>query len=254
MDGTALITGASGGIGRALAFRFAEAGNNLVLASRDEERLESLALEIRSKYGIDVKIVAIDLAEEGAAARLHGAVAGMDIKFLVNSAGFGDYGLFTDRSMEKYGSMIRLNMSALTELTHLFTKDMLVAGGGRIMNVASVAAFQAGPYWAVYSASKAYVLSLTEALGREYRGTGVTFTALCPGPTSTEFEKAAESGDSKMFSRLKNSTPEHVAHVGYKNMMKGKAICTPGFTNRAVVVFSKMMPRSVMTGLFARIQ
>ncbi len=254
MDGAALITGASGGIGRALAFRFAGAGKDLVIASRDAEKLETLASEIRAEHGVNVTVVAVDLTEDGAAGKLHSAVAGMDIGYVVNNAGFGDYGLFTDRPFGKYESMMKLNMSVVTEITYLFTKDMLARGGGRIMNVASVAAFQAGPYWSVYSASKAYVLSLTEALSREYRGTGITFTALCPGPTRTQFETVAESGDSKMFSRTKNMDPEQVAGIGYRDMMKGKAVCVPGYSNKALVFLSKIMPRRVVRNFFAKIQ
>lgn len=256
MKKTALITGASGGIGRALCHESATDGIDLVLVSRNTDALEKLAGELTEKYGISAKTISKDLSAEGSAKELYSEIseAGISIDYLVNNAGFGDFGKFLERPLEKYEKMMMLNMNSLTILTHMFAKDMLERGYGKVLNVASMVAFQAGPCWSVYSASKAYVLSLTEALSNEYKESGVTFTALCPGPTKTNFEGLAESADSKMFSRIGNMTAEDVAEYGYKMMKKGKVIAVPGLVNRMMSVVSTISPRRLSRWVYEKIQ
>ncbi len=252
----ALITGASGGIGRSLCYEFAENGCNLVVVARNSEILEDLKADIQSKYGVDVEAIPMDLSMSGSGSKLYDAVngLGLDIEYLVNNAGFGDFGKYSNRSWDKYESMIDLNIKALSELTHIFLKDMAERGSGRIMNVASMLAFQSGPYWAMYSATKAFVLSLTEALAEEYRDSGVTFTALCPGLTDTGFRDASESSDSGLFRYMSQMTPEKVARFGYRKMMSGAIVVIPGFINNMLILMSKMFPRQMVTRIFTRLQ
>ncbi|MFA6952407.1 MAG: SDR family oxidoreductase [Candidatus Methanomethylophilaceae archaeon] len=256
MSEVALITGASKGIGHSLCYRFAQEKIDLVVVARSMDRLVELREDLTGKYGISVTPIAQDLAKEGAAEELYSKVkeAGIHVDHLVNNAGFGDFGKFDEESLEKYDRMADLNVRALTDLTHLFLKDMLKAGSGKIMNVSSLLGFQACPYWAVYSATKAYVLSFTEAISEEYKDSGVTFTALCPGTVDTDFIAEAEGERSKLLYRIKIRDPDEIADFGYRMMMKGKVIAVPGTANKIIGCLTKIMPRAMSRKVFKSLQ
>jgi hypothetical protein len=246
-----LITGASGGIGHDIALLAAADGKNLVLAARSAEKLETLAASLRKNNKSEVITVAVDLSDEAGVNRLLSEMAAKNIRIdmLVNNAGFGDFGDFAGADLMKNMEMIRLNISALTQLTHALVQDMLKAGRGRIMNVASIAAFMPGPGMAVYYASKAYVLSFSEALTRELKGTGISVTTLCPGPTDTGFAISAGLGKSLLHRMLPAATPMEVAKGGYKAMMKGKAIEIPGFVNKISTMSPRFTPRGMVRNM-----
>ncbi|HZC76160.1 MAG TPA: SDR family oxidoreductase, partial [Ktedonobacterales bacterium] len=195
---TALVTGASSGIGEELARLFARDGYDLVLVARGKTQLEALAAELRQRHGVSLTVLATDLAQPAAAQAIYDELtrAGITVDVLVNNAGYATYGSFTEIPAETELAMLQVNMAALTHLCKLFLPPMVRRGSGRVLNVASTAAFQPGPLMAAYYASKAYVLSLSEALANELRGTGVTVTALCPGPTRSGFQSRAKMEDS----------------------------------------------------------
>jgi short-subunit dehydrogenase len=226
---------------------FAEAGRDLVLVARTKERLESLGEELRGRFKVKVRVVPTDLTDPEAPARLFEelARAGIDIDFLVNNAGYGKAGPFAESDPDSQVGMVRLNVSALTHLTRLFIPPMLSRGRGRILNVASTAAFQPGPFMAVYYATKAYVLSFSEALAEELRGTGVTVTALCPGPTATEFQGRASLRRSRL-ANMGMATAVSVAEQGYRGMMKGRTIVVTGLRNRLLAQSVRFSPRLVV--------
>lgn len=245
---TALVTGASGGIGCEFARLFAGDGYDLILVSRNREKLEELAAAFQQEYGVHVDILAHDLSEEGAGEELHREISslGKDIDYLVNNAGFGHYRMFLDGDLDTYRKMLKLNITALTELTYLFAGDMVKRRAGRILNVASTAGFQPDPSFAVYGATKAYVLNFTEALSAELKGSGVTASVLCPGPTETGFKAAAGMESARLFkSGLMNA--ETVAKIGYKGMMKGKMTIIPGLKNRILAFASYTSPSRKLT-------
>jgi short-subunit dehydrogenase len=246
-----LITGASGGIGHDLAILAAGEGKNLVLAARSADKLDQLAETIRKNTKAEIISISVDLSEESGVKKLISEISTKNIQIdsLINNAGFGDFGDFASADLSKNMEMIRLNISALTQLTHFALQGMLKAGNGKIMNVASTAAFMPGPGMAVYYASKAYVLSFSEALTRELKGTGVTVTALCPGPTDTDFASSAGLGKSLMHRMLPPATSMEVAKAGYKAMMKGKAIEIPGFMNKMSTLTPRFTPRSLVRNL-----
>jgi short-subunit dehydrogenase len=229
MANTALITGASAGIGEELARIHAEQGGDLILVARREERLESLAAELRAEFSITVDVIASDLAQPGAAALLAEAVAakGLVVDVLVNNAGFGGHGKFHDADLNREQRMIQLNITALTELTHLFLQGMVERGEGKVLNVGSTAGFLPGPLQAVYYASKAYVNSFSQAIANELEGSGVTVTVLCPGPVATEFQEAADLGGVRGFELAADA--RSVAQCGYKAMQKGQLLAVNDF-------------------------
>ena len=239
-----LVTGASTGIGRELATLCAAHKRNLVLVARSENKLLSLAESLRSEHGVRVEVLVQDLSEPGAAEKTKAEVAalGLDVDALINNAGFGYLGPFQQAETGNQLDMVQLNITALTHLTSLFLPDMVEKGRGRILNIASTASFQPGPFMAVYYATKAYVLSFSEALTEELRGTGVTVTALCPGVTATEFQARAKTADSGLI-RLGMQDAGFVAKVGYRAMVKGKAVAVPGLVNRFLVLLVRLSPR-----------
>jgi len=246
-----LITGASGGIGKDLAMLAAADGKNLVLAARSADKLEQLAEIIRKNHKSEVVLVEVDLSTEAGVDKLISEISPKSIQIdtLINNAGFGDFGDFAKADLAKNMEMIRLNISALTHLTHFALQGMLKSGKGRIMNVASTAAFMPGPGMSVYYASKAYVLSFSEALTRELKGSGITVTTLCPGPTDTSFATAAGLGKSLMHRMLPPATSMQVAKAGYKAMMKGKAMEIPGFINKLSSLTPRFIPRSMVRNM-----
>ena len=246
-----LITGASGGIGYDLAMLTAADGKNLVLVARSADKLNLLAETIRKSHNPEVISIPVDLSVEAGVNKLITELTDKNIQIdtLVNNAGFGDFGDFSKADLDKNMEMIRLNISALTQLTHFALQGMLKNGNGRIMNVASTAAFMPGPGMAVYYASKGYVLSFSEAITRELKGSGVTVTTLCPGPTDTSFAIAAGLGKSLMHRILSPATSINVAKAGYKAMMRGKAIEIPGITNKLSTMSPRFSPRSMVRNM-----
>jgi short-subunit dehydrogenase len=247
---TALITGASVGIGRDLARVFAEHGHDLVLTARNRGQLEALAAELKQRHGVTVHVIAKDLAQPAAPLELFDEARsrGAPIDVLVNNAGFGTSGPFDRTDVDAILNMLQVNVVALTHLTRLFLPEMLARGHGRILNVASTAAFQPGPLMAVYYASKAYVLSLSEAIAAEVERKGVTVTALCPGPTATEFQKRAGVENSRLFQR-NTMDAMTVARAGYAGLMRGKRIVIPGMNNRALALAVRFVPRRWTTAI-----
>jgi short-subunit dehydrogenase len=244
-----LITGASAGIGLELARVFAAAGYDLILTARDQVRLEKLAADLKPAA---VRVIAQDLSLAGAAEEIHRLAPKVDV--LVNNAGFGVYGKFADNSLSQELNMIQLNVAALVALTKLYLPGMIAARSGRIMNVASTAAFQPGPLMAIYFATKAFVLSFSEAIANELEGTGVTVTALCPGPTATEFQERGKMQDSGLVKGKKMMTARTVAEAGYQGLMAGKTIVIPGLQNKLMVESLRISPRSVVTKVVRRMQ
>ena len=247
MKKTALITGASSGIGKAFAHIFAREGYNLVLVARNEQRLMELKKDLGEKFNCTSKVFIQDLSEIDAAQQLYSRVqdAGLMIDALINNAGFGDYGEFAQMDEQKMSNMIQVNVTALTQLTRLFLPKMKERGKGKILNVASTAGFQPGPYMAVYFATKAYVLSFSEALYSELGGTGIAVTALCPGPTRTGFEKGTSKSGNPLFQGGLMDA-QTVAQRGFDGLMNGKRLVIPGAKNNALVLSGKFSPRSVV--------
>jgi len=246
-----LITGASGGIGHDLAILAAADGKNLVLVARSADKLDQLSETIRKNNKSEVIPIALDLSEEVGVNKLISEITLKDLNIdtLINNAGFGDFGDFAKADLTKNMEMIRLNISTLTQLSHFALQRMLKAGRGRILNVASTASFMPGPGMAVYYASKAYVLSFSEALTRELKGSGVSVTTLCPGPTDTSFASAAGLGKSLMHRMLPPATSMQVAKAGYKAMIKGRAIEIPGFVNKLSTMAPRFSPRSIIRNM-----
>jgi len=242
-----LITGASGGIGKEFAHIFAKNGHDLILVARSTDKLEVLCKELKNAYGVEAIYCCTDLSSYAEIQRLYDYTkeSGWQVDYLVNNAGFGDMRAFLDADWPRQQALIDLNISAVVRLTFLFGNDMKERGYGRIINLASVAAFSAGPYMSLYYASKSFVLSFSEALTEEVKGSGVTVTALCPGPTATEFEKNANMGRSVMFSRYKPATAEQVAKAGYNAVMRGKQIKYHGFVTYSFNLLTRLLPRSV---------
>jgi len=244
---TALITGASSGIGLEIA-RVLAHDHDVVLAARSEPALRKLATEL----GGNARVVVSDLSDPEGAARLAAEVP--DVGVLVNNAGFGDFGDFASASPERIDQMIELNVGAVTRLSRAYLPAMLQRGSGRIMNVASTAAFQPGPLMAVYYATKAYVLSFTEALAEETRGTGVTVTALCPGPTASGFQATAAMEQSRLVRGRKLPSSASVAEYAVKAMNRGDVVAVPGFQNKVLAASVRFSPRPVIRRVVHKMQ
>lgn len=250
MRKTVLITGVSGGIGKELADRFAKGGHNIVLVARSESEIVELAQGYQKKYGIQTTVIAKDVAAAGVPKEIFMELKekGITVDYLVNNAGFGLFGTFLETDLELEVNMIDVNIKALTVMTKLFLPDMIKRGQGGVMNVASLVAFFPGPMMSVYYATKAYVLSFTEALANELSGTGVSVTALCPGLTSTGFVDRSGMSASKM---LKGPIMEagQVAEEGYQGFLRGKPLIMPGARNRFIAFMPRLLPRIMMTRL-----
>ena len=251
----ALITGASSGIGYELTRLFAHDGYNLVLVARNQKQLMQMADELKEKYSVSVKVISKDLsaasAPEEIFTELQQESRGIDA--LVNNAGFATYGLFSETDLEAELQLMQVNMVTLTHLTKLFLPGMLNKRMGKILNLASTAAFQPGPLMAVYYATKAYVLSFSEALANELHGTGVSVTALCPGPTESGFQKKANMEDSKLFSG-KIMDAQTVARIGYRGLMTNKTVVIPGLRNKILVETVRFSPRKMVTRVVRNMQ
>ena len=240
----ALVTGASGGIGEAIARELARRKIDLVLVARSADKLARLAEQLRREFGVKAHAVPADLIAAGAAADVlaRATQAAGRIDILINNAGFGDFGAFKDTDLTKIVEMIRLNVEALTELTHRALPD-LVAAKGRVLNVASTAAFQPGPLMTVYYATKAYVLSFSEGLAEELAADGVTVTALCPGPTRSGFQDRAGVNTGAALFRMEFMTTEAVAKRGLDGLFQGRRVVIPGFSNWLGTELIRLSPR-----------
>jgi short-subunit dehydrogenase len=252
---TALITGASSGIGLELARSFAAGGFDLVLVARNKSALDAIAGELAAAYSIKAAAFASDLSDAAAPAALYERLraSGARIDVLVNNAGFGVRGNFLAQPAESQFDMVEVNVSALTRLSRLFGADMLARGRGRILNVASTAAFQPGPGMAVYYATKSYVLSLSEAMSEELAGTGVTVTCLCPGPTATGFAAAAKMEDALLF-KLGAMDARTVARLGYEATLEGRRLIVTGLRNKLGAFFVRFSPRGLVLKFAKRLQ
>ncbi len=252
---TVLITGASTGIGRELARQFAAAKSNLVLVARRRERLEELAAELRKQHGVEAQVVAADLgradAPQAILERLTRDAVTIDV--LVNNAGFGALGPLAELDLGRQMEMIQVNVAALTHLTRLLLPGMIQRRRGGILNVGSIAGFQPGPFMAVYYATKAYVISFSEALADELSGSGVTVSCLCPGPTVTEFAETAKMGHTLLF-KLRPMTAGQVAEAGYRAFRRGKVLVVPGVLNYLGSMGVRFVPRSLARAIARRLQ
>ena len=245
----ALVTGASDGIGYELAKLFAQDGYNIVAVARTEDDLQKVATEFTQQHGVKVEVISKDLFGENSAKELYDEVKsrGIEVEVLVNDAGQGVYGLFADQDIERQIKIIHLNVVSLTRLTYYFLKDMLARNSGKILQLASIASETPGPYQAVYHATKAYVLSFTEALISEVKDTAVTLTALQPGATNTDFFNKADMQDSKAVQdKSKLSNPADVARDGYKALFKGDDKVVSGTKNKIQTAMGNLMPNTVL--------
>lgn len=255
---TALITGASSGIGDELSRLFARDGYNLVLVARSEQQLLKMAEEFKKNSGTQTKVIVKDLSQASSPQEIFEELRAEDIHvdILVNNAGFATYGQFVQIDLETELQEMQVNMVTLTHLTKLFLPEMISQRYGKILNVASTAAFQPGPLMAVYYATKAYVLSFSEALANELKGSGVSVTALCPGPTISGFQKRAQMEDSRLMRFVEsNSMDAHtVAEIGYQALMNNKTVIIPGLRNRLMTEAIRFTPRSVVTNVVRTMQ
>jgi uncharacterized protein len=251
----ALITGASSGIGYELAKLFAQDGYNIIAVARTEEDLQKVANELKQQYGVEAIPIAKDLFQQNAAFELYDEIKkrGLVVDVLVNDAGQGQYGLFVEADIHRLLAIIQLNVTSLTVLTHLFLKDMVGRNEGKILQLASIASQLPGPWQAVYHATKAYVLSFTEALVSELKDSAVTVTALQPGATDTDFFNKAEMQESKILD-TKLSDPARVAKDGYEALMSGDDKVISGFKNKAMVGMSNVMPEKMVAEQMNKMQ
>ncbi len=248
MSRCALITGASGGIGYALAEEFAQHHYDLVLVARTKAKLDKAAQELKTRFGIHIMTIDADLSDQAQCLRVYERVqqAGQAIDVLVNNAGLGDGGLFVDSDVNKQQAMIALNCTAVTVLTRLFLPDLVKRRQGFILNVASTAAFQPGPLMSVYYATKAFVLSFSLAIGHELKGAGVTVTCLCPGPTATDFQVSAFKSPVRLTQGRKLPSPQQIARYGYKAMIKKIPVAVPGQINKLLTFVIRFLPRALV--------
>ena len=244
-----LITGASSGIGMELARVFARKGHHLLITARRKDRLNKLKSELESDFGVKIYVVAADLSEKRAPSILfeYADDHNLVIDILVNNAGVGDFGPFYESDWDRQETMIDLNMKSLTHLTHLLLPKMLKLDRAYIMNVASNAAFQPGPNMSIYYATKHFVLAFSEAIAEELKDTGVTVTALCPGPTKSEFRKQAGMNKSLIYRTFPVPDSRQVAKYGYKALMRGKRVAVHGLTNKLFSVMVQLVPKRLVT-------
>jgi short-subunit dehydrogenase len=251
----ALVTGASAGIGEELARVFAAHAHDVVLVARRRDALEALAGQLEGKHGVTATVIVDDLGDPDAPARIFAAVraSGIDVDVLVNNAGFGLGGEFSETPIDREMAMIQVNITSLVQLTKLFVAPMLQRRAGYVMNVASTAAFFPGPMMSVYYASKAFVLSFSQALSEELSKSGIVVSCLCPGPTETEFAEVAQVKKAKLFDANVADARE-VAEFGYRAMMGGWRVAIPGARNKLLVQAQRFVPRRLITRAVKKLQ
>jgi hypothetical protein len=240
----AIVTGASGGMGLEFARLLAVDNHDLVLVARSADKLEAVAAELRARHGVSVEVLPLDLSKPDAAAEVFAKFPGCDV--LINNAGFATNGRFEEIPEERIGEEITLDVLTLTELTRAYLPQMRARGAGRILNVASTAGFLPGPFMAVYYACKAYVISFSQAIAEELRGTGVTVTCLCPGATATGFAQRAHATKTRLFKVLPVADAASVARAGYRGMFRGRDLVIPGLWNNLVALNARLSPRRVL--------
>lgn len=245
---TALITGASSGIGLELATLFAQDGINLVLVARNKERLETIAADLHARCNIGATVLAYDLAQPSAPEAIVQELQtrGLTIDYLVNNAGTQVYGPIQDTDVTRQLQLIQVNLVALTHLTMLLLPDMVKRGAGRILNLSSIGGFAPAPLNAIYCASKAYILSFSEGIARDLEHTGVTVTCLCPGATHTDFARRADIEDMRLF-QMSAMDARQVAQAGYAALMKGETTIIPGLFNQLIAFSVRLSPRQLVT-------
>lgn len=252
----ALITGASRGIGLELANECAKHGHDVVLVARRRDALEGAAGQIEGKYPVRAIVIPADLSDPAAPSEIFASMMEqkIEVNVLINNAGFGLGGAFLETPIEREIEMVQVNVTALMHLTKLFAPPMVKRRSGRIMNVASTAAFQPGPLMAVYYATKACVLSFSEAIAEEWRNTGVTVTALCPGATATDFAETAQISNTRLFQRLGVADAGDIARHGYKAMMRGDRVAIPGWRDKLMIQAERFAPRRMVTAIARKVQ
>lgn len=253
---TAVVTGASAGIGRELARELARRGFDVLLAARSEGALEILARELEEAHGVDAHVLPVDLARPDGPDRVRARIVelGLRVEVVANNAGFGQFGPYLELDAEAERDQLMLNVVALTRLTRLLLPEMVERGSGRVLNIASTAAFFPGPLMTVYYATKAYVLSYSLGLGEELRGTGVTVTCYCPGPTESRFQERAGMEESNLFKRQVVMEADDVARQGVAAALRGRPVFVPGLMNRLGAFASRLAPRPFAARAVKRVQ
>lgn len=254
MSKTALITGGASGLGYELALLLAKDDYNLVLIDIDAEKLQEVKQGIETDFTVNVQIYAKDLSVVNISEEIMLELKGLPIDVLVNNAGFGLFGSFWETDWEREKQMLHLHVITTTHLTKLVLKDMIQRGSGKILNLSSLAAFQPGPLMSLYYATKGYILSFSEAIANELKGTGVTVTALCPGPTKTSFQKVVSNASSENKITFNMANAKEVAAYGYKAMKKGKVYAIPGKFNKLLATLPRFIPRNTAATIVKRIQ
>ncbi|MDP2688300.1 MAG: SDR family oxidoreductase [Aequorivita sp.] len=253
---TGLITGAASGLGFELAMLLARDGYDLILVDVDDEKLEAAKQKITTFYPTQIQLIHKDLSTCNVAAEIFEAIENKQIDILINNAGFGIFGSFIDTDWKREAEMLNLHVVTTTQLTKLVLKGMVARGNGKIMNMSSLAAFQPGPLMSLYYASKAYILSFSEAIANELKGTGVTVTALCPGQTKTCFQDVVSNGTKNSGNKIKFNLacPKEVAEYGYNAMLKGKVVAIPGIFNKFLSKLPRFVSRRTATAVIRKIQ
>ncbi|BAO76610.1 SDR family NAD(P)-dependent oxidoreductase [Winogradskyella sp. PG-2] len=251
---TALVTGSASGLGYELALLLAKDNYNLILIDIDSVKLEQAKININKTYQTKIEILARDLYVVNIAQEIYNHVTNTEIDVIINNAGFGLFGTFHDTDWERESEMLHLHIITTTHLIKLFLPDMVKRGSGRILNLSSLAAFQSGPLMALYYASKSYLLSFSQAIANELKGTGVTVTVLCPGPTRTAFQDLVSEGCNKNKIAFNMACPKEVATYGYKAMHNGRVVAIPGLFNKFLSILPRMLTRNRTTKIVRQIQ
>ena len=251
---TALITGAASGLGYELSLLLARDTYNLILVDIDNEKVKSVKDEIQKSFNIQVDVLVKDLSKPNIAVEIVEEIKGVSIDVLVNNAGFGLFGSFNNTEWERELQMLNVHILTSTHLTKLLLKDMVIRDSGKILNISSLAAFQPGPLMSVYYASKSYLLSFSEAIANELKGTGVTVTALCPGPTKTGFQETVSEHASENKISFNMACAKQVSKYGYKAMLKGKTYAIPGLFNKFLAILPRFISRNAVASLVRKIQ